>query len=114
LKNAHLVGEPLRYVVTWRGQWLAVATWSAAALHLKPRDRFIGWSEDQRRLFVESVPARGGQLRAGLDRRLSSPLPQEPCHHASVPRTLRPPRRRPRPPPGLDLLQLAHRLALAP
>jgi predicted transposase YbfD/YdcC len=49
LKNAHLVGEQLRYAVTWRGQWLAVATWSAAALHLKPRDRFIGWSEEQRR-----------------------------------------------------------------
>jgi predicted transposase YbfD/YdcC len=49
LKNAHLVGEQLRYALTWRGQWLAVATWSAAALHLKPRDRFIGWSADQRR-----------------------------------------------------------------
>lgn len=49
LKNAHLVGEHLRYALTWRGQWLAVATWSAAALHLKPRDRCIGWSEAQRR-----------------------------------------------------------------
>jgi predicted transposase YbfD/YdcC len=49
LKNAHLVGEQLRYAVIWRGQWLAVATWSAAALHLKPRDRFIGWSQEQRR-----------------------------------------------------------------
>lgn len=49
LKNAQLVGEQLRYAVTWRGQWLAVATWSAPALHLQPRDRFIGWSEEQRR-----------------------------------------------------------------
>lgn len=49
LHNAQLVGEHLRYAVTWRGQWLALATWSAAALHLKPRDRFIGWTPEQRR-----------------------------------------------------------------
>ena len=49
LHSAKLVGEQLRYAVIWKGQWLAVATWSAAALHLKPRDRFIGWSEEQRR-----------------------------------------------------------------
>jgi predicted transposase YbfD/YdcC len=44
-----LVGEQLRYGVTWKGQWLAVATWSAAAFHLKARDAFIGWTEEQRR-----------------------------------------------------------------
>jgi len=49
LKNAQVVGEHLRYVATYRGQWLALATWSAAALHLKARDGFIGWSEEQRR-----------------------------------------------------------------
>ena len=49
LHSAQLVGEQLRYAVTWKGQWLAVATWSAAALHLKARDHFIGWTEDQRR-----------------------------------------------------------------
>lgn len=49
LHSAKLVGEQLRYAVIWKGQWLAVATWSAAALHIKPRDRFIGWSEEQRR-----------------------------------------------------------------
>jgi hypothetical protein len=49
LKNARVVGEHLRYVAMYRGQWLALATWSAAALHIKPRDRFIGWSEEQRR-----------------------------------------------------------------
>ena len=26
-----------------------MATWSAAALHLKARDQFIGWTEEQRR-----------------------------------------------------------------
>jgi len=49
LHNARLVGEQLRYAVIWKGQWLAVAAWSAAALHLKARDLFIGWSEEQRR-----------------------------------------------------------------
>jgi predicted transposase YbfD/YdcC len=49
LHRAQLVGEQLRYAVTWKGQWFAVATWSAAALHLKARDQFIGWTEEQRR-----------------------------------------------------------------
>ncbi len=49
LKNAQVVGEHLRYVAIYQGQWLALATWSAPALHIKARDRFIGWSEEQRR-----------------------------------------------------------------
>jgi predicted transposase YbfD/YdcC len=49
LHSAHLVGEQLRYAVVWRGRWLAVAAWSAAAFHLKARDGFIGWTEAQRR-----------------------------------------------------------------
>ncbi len=49
LHSAQLVGEQLRYAVVWRGQWLAVAAWSAPALHLKARDAFIGWTEAQRR-----------------------------------------------------------------
>jgi predicted transposase YbfD/YdcC len=49
LHSAQLVGEQLRYAVVWKGQWMAVAAWSAAALHLKARDKFIGWTEEQRR-----------------------------------------------------------------
>lgn len=49
LKSSQLVGEHLRYVATWQGQWLALASWSAPALHLKDRDTFIGWTEEQRR-----------------------------------------------------------------
>jgi predicted transposase YbfD/YdcC len=49
LKSSQLVGEHLRYVAESRGQWLALASWSAAALHLKARDGFIGWTEEQRR-----------------------------------------------------------------
>lgn len=49
LKDARLVGKHLRYVATYRGQWLGLAAWSAAALHLKARDQFIGWPGEQRR-----------------------------------------------------------------
>ena len=49
LKNACLVGEQLRYVVTdAKGHWLALIGWSAPALHLKARDQSIEWSEEQR------------------------------------------------------------------
>src|SRR5688572_28828722 len=45
--NVTLVGEHLRYALIHKGQWLAVATWSSAAFHLKDRDEFIGWSLEQ-------------------------------------------------------------------
>lgn len=49
LKNARLVGEQLRYVVTdAKGHWLALLGWSAAAMHLKARDQSIEWSDRQR------------------------------------------------------------------
>jgi hypothetical protein len=41
------VGEHARYAFVYRGRWLAVATWSSAAFHLKDRDEFIGWSPEQ-------------------------------------------------------------------
>ena len=45
LKNARLVGEQLRYVVTAAdGRWLALIGWSAPALHLKARDQSIEWT----------------------------------------------------------------------
>src|SRR4051812_9520157 len=47
LKNSTLVGEHLRYVVEYQGQWLALLGWSAPARHLRPRDAWIGWSKDQ-------------------------------------------------------------------
>ena len=47
LKDATLVGEQLRYVATYKGRWLALATWSGAAFHLKDRDEFIGWDLEQ-------------------------------------------------------------------
>jgi hypothetical protein len=41
------VGEHLRYAFIYKGQWLAVATWSSAAFHIKDRDQFIGWTPEQ-------------------------------------------------------------------
>src|SRR5262249_21620237 len=55
LESAQLVGEHLRYVAEYRGQWLALASWNAAALHIKPRDHFIGWTEEQRRTRLPLV-----------------------------------------------------------
>lgn len=56
LKSARLVGEQLRYVVTdARGRWLALIGWSAAALHLKARDRSIEWTEAQREARLHLV-----------------------------------------------------------
>ena len=72
LHSSQLVGEHLRYIVTWRGQWLALATWSAAALHLKARDQFIGWSEEQRRQRLALV-ANNSRLLV---------LPQ--CHYPNL------------------------------
>ena len=44
LHSATLVGEHLRYVATYQGEWLALISFSAAAYHLRYRDQFIGWS----------------------------------------------------------------------
>ncbi len=47
LKNANLVGEQLWYVAEYQGTWLALLGWSAPARHLRPRDGWIGWSNEQ-------------------------------------------------------------------
>jgi hypothetical protein len=49
LETATLVGEQLRYAVSYQGQWLALLGWSAPAWHLQPREAWIGWSADQQR-----------------------------------------------------------------
>jgi hypothetical protein len=48
LESSRLVGEWLRYVAEVDGQWVALMTFSAPALHLKARERWIGWSPRQR------------------------------------------------------------------
>lgn len=49
LHNPRLVGEQLRYVAEVEGEWLALLSWSGAAYHIAGRDRWIGWSDMQRR-----------------------------------------------------------------
>lgn len=44
LHHARTVGAMLRCVAEYQGQWLALLTFSSAALHLKPRERFLHWN----------------------------------------------------------------------
>lgn len=48
LCSARMVGRTLRYVAELDGEWVALACFSAAALHLKMREKWIGWSPRQR------------------------------------------------------------------
>lgn len=47
LRNATAVGQVLRYIALYRGQWVGLLTFCSAALHLKFRDRLLGWSPRQ-------------------------------------------------------------------
>ena len=49
LGSAQLVGEQLRYVADYEGQWVALMSWSAAAYQLKLREGWIGWTQRQKR-----------------------------------------------------------------
>jgi len=48
LHSAILVGQYLRYVAELDGHWVALIAFSAASLHIKGRDKRIGWSARQR------------------------------------------------------------------
>jgi hypothetical protein len=49
LHAAQFVGEQLRYVAEYQGQWVALLVWSAGAYKLKLREQWIGWSDRQKR-----------------------------------------------------------------
>lgn len=49
LGNGTMVGEQLCYVAEHRGKWVALLGWSAGAYHLKGRDSWIGWNDNQRK-----------------------------------------------------------------
>ena len=68
LRSAHLVGEQLRYAVSYRGQWVALLGWSAAAWHLGPREAWIDWDDDQRRCRMHLV-AQNSRFVILADRR---------------------------------------------
>lgn len=44
-----MVGETLRYVAEFDGQWVGLVGFASAALKVTARDRFIGWSAHQQR-----------------------------------------------------------------
>ncbi|MGH8335542.1 MAG: Druantia anti-phage system protein DruA, partial [Gammaproteobacteria bacterium] len=46
------VGEHLKYLFLARGAPIACMAWSSAPRHLGPRDRFVGWSQEQRRANI--------------------------------------------------------------
>lgn len=48
LHEAVLTGQSLRYVAELDGQWVALLAFSAASLHLKAREQWLGWSPRQR------------------------------------------------------------------
>lgn len=43
LGSAHPIGETLYYVAIWQSQWVALLSFSAAALKCAARDEWIGW-----------------------------------------------------------------------
>jgi hypothetical protein len=47
LCSARMVGRTLRYVAELDGEWVALACFSAAALHLKAREQWLGWTPRQ-------------------------------------------------------------------
>jgi hypothetical protein len=50
LGGLQAVGEQMHYgVADAQGAWVAVVIFAAAAMHLRPRDQWIGWGDEQRR-----------------------------------------------------------------
>lgn len=49
LKNSRVAGKVIRHVGEYKGEWIALMCWSAAAYHLKAREEWIGWSDSMRR-----------------------------------------------------------------
>ena len=43
-----MVGQVLCHVATVDGAWVALLGWASAALQVKARDAWMGWSDDQR------------------------------------------------------------------
>jgi hypothetical protein len=49
------VGEQTKYTIYASGRPIACVAWSSAARHLGPRDRFIGWSAEERRRNIRFI-----------------------------------------------------------
>jgi hypothetical protein len=57
LKNSRVAGKVIRHVGVYNGEWMALMCWSASAYHLKARDEWIGWTDDQRRRRLGLIAA---------------------------------------------------------
>jgi hypothetical protein len=55
LRYTQPVGESLKFMVYAGMQPVALFAWSSAPRHLGPRDRYIGWSQEQRRRAIRYV-----------------------------------------------------------
>ena len=55
LGNAQLVGEQVRYVAEYQGQWVGLVAWSAGAYRLKLREEWIGWNPAQKKRRLSLV-----------------------------------------------------------
>ena len=55
LGNAQLVGEQVRYVAEYQGQWVGLLAWSAGAYRLKLREEWIGWNPSQKKRRLSLV-----------------------------------------------------------
>jgi hypothetical protein len=55
LGYVHPVGEHLKYLVTAQGRPIGCFCWSSAPRHLGPRDRYIGWSKEERRANIHLI-----------------------------------------------------------
>jgi len=54
LGDGRLVGECLRYVAEYEGEWLALSGWAAAAMKSRWREAYVGWDAETRwqRLYL--------------------------------------------------------------
>lgn len=48
LKSDRIGGRHIRYVAEVQGEWVAMASFSGASPHTKPRENWIGWSRKQK------------------------------------------------------------------
>ena len=55
LGNAQLVGEQVRYVAEYQGQWIGLVAWSAGAYGLKLREEWMGWNRSQKKRRLSLV-----------------------------------------------------------
>ncbi len=88
LKNANAVGRVLRYVAEYRGQWVALLTFSSPAFHIKLRDQWLHWPPRQvkerrhliaqnSRFLVLAAPGRWPNLASRVLKLVCERLPRD-------------------------------------